>query len=122
MRGGSNEKLLWAALAGAVLLALAAALGVGFLLAREQAAADYPGAQMMAGQNIYNVWPNPTVRRDSSYITTAPFNEVYHWYSYGFHLGPEMFAQSNCIQMARNFTDYRIVERHMSVMLCDTPQ
>jgi len=122
MRSGSSERLLWAALGGAVLVGLMAALSLGYWLLRYQNAADYPGAQMMAGANIYNVWPNPTVRRDSSYLTSAPFPDVYNWYSVGFHLGPEMFAESNCIQMARDFTDFRIVERHMSVMLCDTPK
>jgi hypothetical protein len=121
MRVRSNERLLWGGLLAATLAALAGLLTLGYLLARYQAAADYPGAALMAGQNIYNVWPNPTVRRDSSYHTNDPFPTVYNYYSVGFKLGPEDYAESNCIQMANNFTDLYIIERHMSVMVCDTP-
>ncbi len=121
MRRGSGVRLLWGALALAGLAALVALASGAWLLVRYQDAADYPGAVRMASQNIYNVWPNPTVRRDSTYRTSDPFPTVYNFYSSGFALGPEVFAQSNCIQMARSFTDWHVVERTMSVMVCDTP-
>ncbi len=122
MRGGSGVKLFWGAMLAAALIALVALGGGVWLLARFQNAADYPGAARMAGQNIYSVWPYPTVRRDTSYLTGAPFPDVYNFYSSGFSLGPELYAESNCIQMARNYTELYVVERSMSVTLCDTPK
>jgi hypothetical protein len=121
MHGGSGVKLLWGALLVAALALGVAVLSTGYLVVRYQNAADYPGAALMAGQQIYSVWPNPTVRRDSSYHTTDLFPAVYNFYSSGFALGPEVYAQSNCIQMAKTFTEFYVVERDMSVMVCDTP-
>jgi hypothetical protein len=120
-RSGSHEKLVWGALLLVALILAAALLGAGLFVARYRAAADYPGAELMAGQDTYSLWPNPTVKRDTSYLTHDAFPRVYNFYSSGFALGPEDYAQSNCIQMAKNFTDLYIIERHMSVMLCDTP-
>jgi hypothetical protein len=122
MRRGSSEKVLWGGLALAALAVLVAVLSVGYLVARYRAAADYPGAELMAGQDTYSLWPYPTVKRDTSYLSGDPFPAVYNFYSAGFALGPEIYAQSNCIQMARNFTDFYVFERSMSVMLCDTPK
>ncbi len=112
---------MWSALALAALAAGVVLASGAWLLVRYQNAADYPGASLMAGQNIYSLWPNPTVRRDSSYRTRDPFPAVYNFYSAGFQLGPEDYAESNCIQMARDFTDLRVIERHMSVTVCTTP-
>ena len=111
---------MWSALALAALAVVIVLASSVWLLLRYQDAADYPGAALMAGQNIYSLWPNPTVRRDASYRTGAPFLDVYHFYSSGFELGPEQYAQSNCIQMAKNYAKVFVVERSMSVMLCDT--
>ena len=122
MRWGSSEKVLWSGLTLAALALLVAILSAGFLVARYRAAADYPGAELMAGQDTYSVWPNPTVKRDASYLSGDSFPAVYNFYSAGFALGPEIYAQSNCIQMARNFLDLYVIKRTMSVMLCDTPR
>jgi hypothetical protein len=85
-------------------------------------ATDYPGATILSGDDMVKVWPFPIFRRTNSYLTTDPFPVVYRWYSNGFNLGAEMYALNTCIQMAKNFNDYYIFERHMSVMLCDTPR
>ncbi|MEP7358243.1 MAG: hypothetical protein ABI847_13440 [Anaerolineales bacterium] len=119
---GSKEKLVWAILLGAGLVTAVILLALGAFVVRYRAAADYPGAELMAGQDTYAAWPNPTLKRDTSYLSNDPFPAVYNFYSAGFGLGPEAYAQSNCIQMARSFTDLLVIERHMSVMLCDTPR
>jgi hypothetical protein len=122
MRAVRGEKLMWGALLAGLLVITAAVLGAGIFVARYRAAGDYPGAQLMAGQDTVSWWPNPTVKRDTSYLTSASFPAVYNFYSSGFALGPEIYAQSNCIQMARNFLDLYVIKRTMSVMLCDTPK
>ena len=119
---GVEEKWAWLSLVAAGLAASIVLLALGAYVARYRAAADYPGAARMGGQDTYAVWPNPTVKRDTSYLSADPFAAVYNYYSAGFELGPESYAQSNCIQMARSFNDLVIIERHMSVMLCDTPR
>ena len=120
MRGAASEKVVWVVLLLALAALAAAALGAGIFVARYRAAADFPGAQLMAGQDTASWWPNPTVKRETSYLTSASFPTVYNFYSSGFALGPEIYAQSNCIQMAKNFVDAFVIKRTMSVMLCDT--
>ncbi len=118
-RPGNGRWLLLATLlATAALVAAGAALAIAVV--RYANAADYPGAARIASQDMFKVWPQLTVRRDSAYQTPDPFPAVYNWYSFSFKLGPEAYAISNCIQMARSFTDFYVVERQMSVMLCDT--
>ena len=88
---------------------------------RFQNAADYPGAVFLGGHNLYKFWPHPVIRRDTSYLTSAPFGEVYNFYSNGFDLGPEQHALSQCILMANSTTTVWIIENEMAVTLCDTP-
>src|SRR5262245_49301711 len=121
MRDGISRTLLRAGLLVAALVLLATLLSVGYVVVRFRDAADYPGATRIAGNNLYRFWPHLSVRRDTTYRTSDPFPAVYNWYSSGFKLGPEAYALSNCIQMARSFTDFYVIERQMSVMVCDTP-
>ena len=115
-----DRRWLWGLLllaGGALTLLL---LGAVWFVARYQDSADYPGAARMAGQNIYKFSPNLTIRRDTAYRTADPFPTVYNFYSAGFALGPESYAQSNCIQMADAVTELRVFQRTMSVTVCDT--
>ena len=121
MRAGlGDRRWVWGLLllAGSGLVVLL--LGGVWLAARYQDAADYPGSARVAGQNIYKFSPNLTIRRDTAYRTSDPFPAVYNWYSNGFQLGPESYAQSNCIQMTDSVTQLGVLQRQMSVMLCDT--
>jgi hypothetical protein len=115
-----DRRWLWGllVLAGSALVALL--LGAVWMAARYQDAADYPGASRVAGQNIYKFSPNLTVRRDTAYRTEDPFPTVYNYYSAGFELGPETYAQSNCIQMSEAVTELRVFQRTMAVTVCDT--
>jgi hypothetical protein len=121
MRGGSASKLLWSALALAALAVIIVFASGVWLLARYQNAADYPGAEVVAGQNSFAFWPHLVVKRDTAYRTGDPFPAVYNFYSSGFHLGPEAYALGSCIQMARTTTELYVLERNMSAMVCDTP-
>lgn len=106
----------------ATLLCVALALGgtaFALWLVQYARAADYPGATLVGDQTIYKYVPHIVMRRDSSYRTTDPFPEVYNWYSNQFSLGPETWAQSACIQMAKA-TTWAVIERQTSVMVCDT--
>jgi hypothetical protein len=98
-----------------------AALTLVLVINQYQHSADYPGALFVGDHTIYQFNPSPVIRRDASYRSSDPFNKVFNWYSSEFKLGPETFAQSGCALMARSFTDFKIVEREMSVMVCDTP-
>jgi hypothetical protein len=109
---------------GAALLLLAAALGcgvVGVPLYRLYQAIEYPGATNVSEQNLFNFSPNFVWRRTAAYRTADPFPKVYNWYSTRFALGPEAYAQSNCILMARSSTVVWQVEEQMSVTVCNTP-
>ena len=109
---------------GAALLLLAVALSCGLIgipLYQVYQATDYPGATHVSDQNLFNYTPNFAWRRTTAYRTTDPFPKVYNWYSSGFALGPETYAQSNCILMARSSTIAWRVEEQMSVMVCNTP-
>jgi hypothetical protein len=115
-----DRRWLWGLLllAGSALAVLL--LGAVWFAARYQDAADYPGAARVAGQNIYKFSPNLTIRRDTAYRTADPFPTVYNYYSAGFELGPESYAQSNCIQMSDAVTELHVLQRTMAVTVCDT--
>jgi len=106
------------------LIAIAALVLVAVFLAialvRYNNMADYPGATNIAGGDTIKYWPHFSVRRITSYRTSDPMPRVYNWYSNGFSLGPELYAIGDCIQIAKSFTDYNVVEREISVTLCDT--
>ena len=110
---------------GATLLFLAAALcscaGLGPLLYRTYQAAEYPGATMVADHTLTRYTPNFVFRRDTVYRSADSFNQIYNWYSVKFSLGPETYAQSNCILMAKSVTTGWVLEEQMSVTVCSTP-
>ena len=109
---------------GAALLLLAATLTCGLVavpLYQLYQATDYPGATHASDQNLFNYTPNFAWRHTAVYRTTDPFPKVYNWYSTRFALGPEAYAQSSCILMARSSTVTWRVEEQMSVMVCNTP-
>jgi hypothetical protein len=85
-------------------------------------AADYPGALLLSADDSYRLLPFPMYRRGVTYRSTAPFDDIYHWYSSGHHLGPEKRAMGACIQMVDSGDSLLIVETDMSVVLCDTPK
>lgn len=92
------------------------------LLLRYRDAADYPGATFLGAHTLYNFSPHLVIRRDTSYQTSAPFNDIYDFYSRGFDLGPEQHAQGACILMGDATTTAWVIETEMTVTLCDTPE
>ena len=103
-----------------VVVSAGALVGILFL-SWYRDSADYPGALRVADRTIYEF--NPLyIRRDASYRSGDKFNRIYNWYSVGFELGPEMHAQGVCSLMSKSFSDFGILERDMSVMVCDTPK
>jgi hypothetical protein len=102
-------------------LVLGSCGGGAALLYRDYQSTNYPGATLVSDQNLTRYAPNFVMRRTTAYRTTDAFNKVYNWYSSGFSLGPETYAQSNCILMARSWRSARVLEQSMSVMLCSTP-
>jgi hypothetical protein len=109
---------------GAALALLAVALICGIVsvpLYQLYQATEYPGATRTSEQNLFNYTPNFAWRRTAVYRTTDPFPKVYNWYSTRFALGPEAYAQSSCILMARSSTIVWRIEEQMSVMVCNTP-
>jgi len=113
----------WRKMAILLVLALALSCGGGLTLALYQtyAATEYPGATRMADQNLFHYTPNFAWRRTATYRTPDPFPKVYNWYSRRFALGPEAFAQSNCILMVKSATVGWRVEEQTSVTVCNTP-
>lgn len=118
-----NRRLWWLLGIGAWMMVSILALALVLLAFWYRQSADYPGSLSVGGDHtIYRLGPVPTIRRDTAYRTTDAFNKVYNWYSSGFELGPEAYAQSQCIMMAHAFTDFWIVKREMTVTVCDTPK
>ena len=117
----STHKLVYGLIALVFLIVAMLGTAAVVVVVRFQNAADYPGAVFFGGHNLYKFWPHPTIRRDTSYLTSAPFGEVYNFYSHGFNLGPEQHALGQCILMANSTTAVWIVENEMAVTLCDTP-
>ena len=115
-----EHRLRWALLAGLLALAALAALTAIYAVFRFRSAADYPGGMLVADNTLYNLSPHLSLRRDTSYRTSDTLPLVYNFYSNGFDLGPESYAQSNCILMAHASTTLRVIEQQMSVMVCDT--
>lgn len=101
--------------------ATALALAIVLFLDSYRQGADYPDALLVAEHTIYRFNPHIAIRRDAALRSADEFNNIYNWYSVGFDLGPERYGQGECILMARSFTDWQIVERDMSVTLCNTP-
>jgi hypothetical protein len=121
MKKPIGNRVWWGLAITAWVAATLVALGLILFVNWYRQSADYPGALLRADHTIYNFSPQLNIRRDTSYRSADKFNKIYNWYSNGFELGPEARAQSSCILMAKTFTDLGVIERQMSVTLCDTP-
>ena len=101
-----------------------AGVSPGFVegLYRVYQATEYPGATQIADATVTHYTPNFSMRRTTVYRSADPFNKVYNWYSVRFDLGPESYAQSSCILMAKSVTTGWVFDEQMSVMLCQTPK
>lgn len=111
-------------LLGSLSLGLVGAVGLVALLVLGWVNFDdnvaYPGAAQVSDHRIVHIYPQFTVRRDTSYRTQDAFPLVYDWYSRGFALGPEKAAISTCIYLEDTTQLIVVLEQHMSVYLCDT--
>ncbi|HJZ48902.1 MAG TPA: hypothetical protein VKE41_17115 [Roseiflexaceae bacterium] len=101
---------------------LCSCAGLGPVLYRTYEAAAYPGATVIADQTLTRYTPNLVVRRNTVYRSADRFDQIYNWYSVNFTLGPESYAQSNCILMAKSVTTGWIFDEQMSVTVCHTPK
>jgi hypothetical protein len=106
-----------------LLIGLAFALtwgGLGALAWRTYHAGAYPGAATIDTDDELRLWPSLIFKRVESYRGTDPFNVIYNWYSRQFELGPERFANGNCLLMARSATLFGPLSLNASVMVCET--
>jgi len=103
-------------------LMVVACMAASVLLLRYRDAADYPGAAFLGENMLYKFSPHLVIRRDTFHQTSAPFNDIYDFYSRGFDLGPEQHAQGTCILLGDATTTAWVIETEMAVTLCDTPE
>jgi len=108
---------------GLLVLVLAGVLALGgvWALLRWYSPPEFAGAVQTSASSRLYPGRYPVLRRDTTYLSSAPFNRVYTWYSQTFDLGPETHGQGQCILMARSRTRLRIFDEEVSVTLCDTP-
>ena len=113
----------WLVIFGLALLAVLGLLfgGAAWAFFRWYVPAEFPGAQLTSDASHFHPGLWPSLRRDTSYESSAPFNEVYKWYSITYQLGPELYGNGACILMARSTTTLRVFEQDVGVTLCDTP-
>lgn len=90
------------------------------VVSRDRQAAHYPGARFITSHSNYSGFPRQ-IRWDNSYFTTDNFTDVYNWYSTTFDLGAESRAIERCI-LLEGPNDQFIVERYLSVLLCNAPE
>lgn len=110
-------------LTGCVVLCLLALVGIGLFLAlswqKSRNSTQYPGSLPVASHSNYSDFPI-SYKWDDTYLTEAPFREVYNWYSVTFDMGAEARATGNCIWLESQRRQWA-VQRHLGVFLCDTP-
>lgn len=114
------SKTLWRVFLAIALSMLALWGALGVLAWREYHAAEYPGAAPIAAGDTIRLTPNLVIKRVETYRSADPFNLIYNWYSQRFDLGPERFAQSNCLLMARSSNVFGPLNLNASVMVCNT--
>jgi hypothetical protein len=108
------------------LLALAVSVGVALAAAATVATlhlyvgAEFPGSIRTSDHTLVRSGWATTIRRDASYESSAPFGEVYTWYSRTYGLGPALYGQGACIVMARSRTFARAIDYDVGIMVCDT--
>ena len=112
--------LLTIGLAGLAVLGLTIGAGA-FALFRWYVPLEFPGARLTSDSSHFGPGAAPSLRRDTSYESSAPFNEIYKWYSINFQLGPEKYGMGACILMASSQTVLGVFESDVGVTLCDTP-
>src|SRR5215213_6537434 len=105
------------------LLALAASAGCALLPAiaalNLYSGAEFPGSVRTSDHTLFRPGWASTIRRDASYESSAPFGEVYIWYSRTYGLGPAQYGQGACIVMARSRTFARAIDYDVGIMVCD---
>jgi hypothetical protein len=82
---------------------------------------DYPSGSVLSKGSIVRLTPNFTLRHDAAYESNDPFSRVYTWYSRGFDLGTERYANGTCIQMGRTRPVLLGLRQDMTAQVCDTP-
>jgi len=117
-----SEKRFFAG-CGLLALVLAAALAAGGMwgLLVWYSPPEFAGAILTSERSHFYPGRYPVLRRDATYLSSAPFNQVYTWYSSTFDLGPERHGQGQCILLANSHTRLRVFEEDVAVTLCDTP-
>lgn len=94
--------------------------GLGVFAYQTYHAGEYPGATPIDASDIVRASPSLFFKRVEASRSTDPFNRIYNWYSQRFDLGPERYANGNCLLMARSSTLIGPVNLTASVMVCDT--
>lgn len=121
LHAGQQRFILWALAAAVVALALTSLILLRLGLYYWNAS-DYPGADQFGKNYLYKITPQVELRQDAAYHSNDPFPAIYNYYSSGFRLGPEARAQGACIEMMKASRFAWVIERDMSVTLCDTPK
>ncbi len=114
------RRLFWRVVLWVVLAFVLVWGGTAFMMWRTYHGAEYPGSTHIAAEDLMRYRGNMAFTRIETFRTLDPFNTVYKWYSVGFNLGPERFAQSNCMLMARSTQVAGPLNLNMSVMVCST--
>jgi hypothetical protein len=116
-----SEKRFFTGCALALLVAAAGlVLGGLWALLRWSTPPEFAGAVLTSERTRVYPGGNPVLRRDATYVSSAPFGQVYRWYSTTFELGPESHGQGPCILMARSRDRLRVFREDISVTVCDT--
>ena len=102
-----------------LLLLVGSAVVMARMVQQDRLATRYPGAFDISRHANYKGLPFD-LRWDDAYRTEDGFLKVYHWYSTVFDLGSEVRALGGCI-LLEGSNDWLAFERHMSVVLCDSP-
>lgn len=119
-RQTSNRRLLARISMLIVVLFVLIWSGLGLLAWRTYHAGKYPNATTIDTGDVWRATPGLIFKRVESYRSTDPFNLIYNWYSQQFDLGPERFANGNCLLMARSSNLFGPLSLNASVMVCET--
>jgi hypothetical protein len=116
-----DRRWLEGLLALAIIIASAALAAAATAALRWYAGEQFPGSIMTSDHTLVRTGFITVIRRDASFESSAPFNEVYKWYSLAYQLGPAQYGQGTCIVMARSRTFLRVIDTDVGIMVCDTP-
>jgi hypothetical protein len=115
-----DRRWLEGLLALAILIASAALAAAATAALQWYAGDQFPGSIMTSDHTLVRPGWATTIRRDASFESSAPFGEVYIWYSRTYDLGPAQYGQGACIVMARSRTFLRVIDTDVGIMVCDT--